>query len=406
MTGDRRSRFRSGAMWCAALGMALGTGVFVSGTAGASPAHHGHHAHHAHHAKAGLKHAQVKKLKKDLKKAQRPSKFVAPGPKLSSSKVKALSGSSVMFLGVGQNTFNTELLTGVKQAAQAVGMSVIYDNSETATSQVQDIDTAVSENAKAVILECIIPTSVSSALSKAKAAGVTVVDACTGDPRLPTSKVSNLGVFGYVTYSYTKAGKIIGEFDVLKTKGHVDAIVQYFKGLGASTDTVTGFKHALHKFCPKTCSASFTDIPLSSSTTSAISSSASAAVANPSINVFFPVYDFMVNDDEPIITSAHANTKITLGTQNADLAPMQQLAAGNTAVKAEVGDPTTWEGWASMDQALRGMTGMKPVKNEHVPTRLFDTANIKSVTLKASMTTWYGKVNYRTDYERLWGVKK
>ncbi len=381
------------------LAAAFGTSLLVAGPATATATHRGGQDH------AGLTAPQKSALESALKAAEGPSQFVAPGPALPAGKVKALKGDSIMFLGVGENTFNTELLTGVKQAASAAGLSVIYDNSETATSQVQDIETAVSENAKAVILECIVPTSVSSALTKAKAAHVTVIAGCTGDPRLPTSKIKALGVFGEVTYSYTNSGKLIGDYDVLKTNGHVDALVQWFQGLGASDDTVTGFKSVLQQYCSKTCSAKYTDIPLSSSTTSAVGSSASAAVANPAINVFFPVYDFMVGDDEPIITSAHDNSRITLATQNADLAPMQELAAGNTAVKAEVGDPTTWEGWACVDQALRGMVGMSAVQDEHVPIRLFDTTNIKSVNLKASQTTWYGPANYRADYEKLWGVK-
>lgn len=386
---------------CAVLAVALGTSMLATGTATATAAHAGGQR------EAGLTGPQVKALKRALSATEGASRFVAPGPALPAAKVRALKGDSIMFLGVGENTFNTEYLTGVQQAAKALGMHVIYDNALTAATQVHDIESAIAENAKAVVLECIVPTSVSSALTKAKAAGVTVVVGCTGDPRLPTAKLKALGVFGEVTYSYTHSGKLVGEYDVLKTDGKVHALVQWFKGLGASDDTVAGFKSVLEKYCPKTCSATYTDIPLTSSgETSTLQSSATAAVANPSTNVFFPVYDFMVTYDEPIITSARANSRIILATQNADLAPMQEISAGNTAVKAEVGDPTTWEGWASVDQALRGILRMAPVANEHVPTRLFDTANIKHVNLKAPLTTWYGPANYRADYERLWGVRK
>jgi hypothetical protein len=128
-------------------------------------------------------------------------------------------------------------------------------------------------------------------------------------------------------------------------------------------------------------------------------------VANPSVNTIVPVFDFLVEDDQPIIQSAHANARIIIGTQNADLAPMQQLAAGNTAVKVEVGDPTSWEGWGEVDQALRGILGMKPAANENVPTRLFEPSNIKQVNLSANQATWYGNAKFSADYETLWGVK-
>ena len=401
MTRGRYARQLLVAAGGAMLAVVFGMGALAASTAAASASDH------ARQDAAGLTRSQIKALKHALSATEGASRFIAPGPALPAAKVRALKGDSIMFLGVGENTFNTEYLTGVQQAAKALGMHVIYDNALTAATQVHDIESAIAENAKAVVLECIVPTSVSSALTKAKAAGVTVVVGCTGDPRLPTAKLKALGVFGEVTYSYTHSGKLVGEYDVLKTDGKVHALVQWFKGLGASDDTVAGFKSVLEKYCPKTCSATYTDIPLTSSgETSTLQSSATAAVANPSTNVFFPVYDFMVTYDEPIITSARANSRIILATQNADLAPMQEISAGNTAVKAEVGDPTTWEGWASVDQALRGILRMAPVANEHVPTRLFDTANIKHVNLKAPLTTWYGPANYRADYERLWGVRK
>lgn len=397
----RGSRVRAAAVWGAAFAAVLGTSVLAGGTAGAAAAHR------VKHDKGALSGAQTKALKKALKKAERPSKFIAPGPKLPAKKVKALKGDSLMFLGVGENPFNTALLTGVREGAAAVGMKTIYDNALTSATQVHDIDTAIAENAKAIILECIVPTSVSSALTKAQSAHVVVIVACTGSPRLPTAKAKALGVFGEATYSYTDSGRLIGEYDVLKTKGHVDALVQWFKGLGAADDTVNGFKSALHKYCPTTCSTTLANIPLTSSgETSTLQSSATAAVANSSVNVFFPIYTFMITDDVPIITSGHASTRITLVSQGPGVAPMQELAAGNTAVKGEISNPTKWEGWGCVDQALRGLTGMQPAKNEHVPIRLFDTSNVKSLNLKSSQTTWFGTANYRADYKRLWGVKK
>lgn len=398
--GQRRRLARTGQVAAAGLlgvTMLTGTGL-IGSTASASVVANGRQ-------KSALSSAQTAALKEALSAAQGPSKFVAPGPKLNAAKVKALKGDSIMFLGVGENQFNTELLTGVRNAAKAAGLKVIYDNDLTSTAQVQDIDTAISEHAKAIILECILPSAVSSAIGKAKAAGVTVIAACDGDPGLPSATDKKIGVYGYVTYSYTESGRLIADYDVLKTGGHVNAMIQWFHGLAASDDTVAGFKSVLKQYCPKTCTSSATDIPLTSNgEDSTLVSSATAAVANPSINVFFPVYDFMVSDDEPIITSSHANSRIIIGTQNADLAPMQQLASGDTAVKVEVGNPTTWDGWGCVDQALRGMTGMAPVADEHLPLRVFDPSNIKSVHLKQPEGTWYGPVNYAADYKQLWGV--
>jgi ABC-type sugar transport system substrate-binding protein len=352
----------------------------------------------------GLTSAQRAVLNAALTVATKPSVWVAPGPKQSPSGVKGLRGDSIFFIGQGVNDFNTEMYGGVKAAAAVVGLHVLYSNELSATAAVADIDLALTEKVKAVIVECFDPSTISSALIKAHKEGVIVVQLCDSDVQPPTAVEKSDGVFANDTYCYRCAGVLMGDYAVLHTNGRVHAFIQDFQGLQASDLTIDGFTSVLKKYCPRSCTYSATDIPLTSSMTQVISSSAGAAVLNPSINTFVPVYDFIAGDDVPVVHSAHATSRIMMLTQNADLAEMQELASGTTSIQLEIGNPTSWTGWGAVDQALRGILGMPAVANENLPIRLFDSSNIKTVNLKADPGTWYGPSNYEADYRALWGV--
>ena len=385
-------------VWLGVLALILGVLAYcgapgVAGSAGATTK-----------ATAGLTPAQTAALNSALAAATAPSTWKAPGPALNSAAVKKLRGDSIFFMGYGINDFNSEMYGGVKAAAAVVGLHVIYDNDLSATGEVADIDLAITENAKAVILECIQPSTISSALIKAKKAGVIVVELCDSAATLPTSLEKSEGVFANDTYCYRCAGILMGDYAVLHTKGHVDAFIQDFQGAISSDLAIGGFRSVLSQYCPSACKTTATDIPLTSSMTQVISSSASAAVLNPSINTFVPVFDFIAGEDVPVIASAHATSRISMLSQNADLAEMQELASRKTSMQLEIGNPTSWTGWGAIDQALRGMLGMPAVVNEYLPIRVFDSANIKTVNLKANPGTWYGPSNYEASYSALWGV--
>ncbi len=373
------------------LALALGVGATAVASASASS---------KPRATSALTPAQITSLKAAVAAAERPSTWAAPGPAL---KAKGLKGKSIFLLNEGVSEFNSEFTTGVQAAARAVGMPVLLGNSLDVATQSQDIEEAVSEHVSAIVLNAEDPRSVASALIKAKAAGIIVVSAFNGDPGLPTAVQKADGVYGNVSYCYSCSGALIAEYEVLKTQGHVVAGIQQMQGLPSSDRTVNGFVTVIKKYCPKTCSEAYADIPINGERTQPIESAATAAVDNPSINVLLPVYDFMIEYELPIVQSGHASSRIDIDSQNADLAPMQELAS-KTAVRLEVGNPTVWDGWGAVDQALRGLLHMAPVSNEKVPLRLFDRTNVGALNLKAAPGTWYGPSNYQASYRTLWGV--
>jgi hypothetical protein len=51
---------------------------------------------------------------------------------------------------------------------------------------------------------------------------------------------------------------------------------------------------------------------------------------------------------------------------------------------------------------MRIMGGLKPVKSEHVPVRIFDASNISEAG--SSFTSGWGTA-YASGYRKLWGLK-
>jgi len=68
----------------------------------------------------------------------------------------------------------------------------------------------------------------------------------------------------------------------------------------------------------------------------------------------------------------------------------------------DVGENLEWIGYAIVDQSMRIMGGLAPVKSEHVPVRVFDASNIAQAGAK--FTSGWGN-SYVGGYQKLWGLK-
>jgi hypothetical protein len=68
----------------------------------------------------------------------------------------------------------------------------------------------------------------------------------------------------------------------------------------------------------------------------------------------------------------------------------------------DVGENLEWIGYAIVDQSMRIIGGLKPVKSERVPVRVFDAANIAQAG--SNFTGGYGST-YVRGYQKLWGLK-
>ena len=393
--GQHRGRIRSFAtVFVAACALSLGTS---GGVAGASAVHHPTKVA----AKGKLTASQVASLEAALTAGRRPSHWRAGGPAFSA---KGLKGKTLFLLNDGTNQFSASFASGVEAATKDVGMTFETGSGNSSTTQdVQVLENAVNAHVSVIVLTAETPSTLSSALLRAKAAGIPVIETFIGDPHLPSAADKSIGIYADATYCYSCTGALAAEYEILKHNGVMDSQVSQFPGSPPSDATALGWVKTLKSYCQKSCKVVDNNLSLSGNYVQAIQQATQVATQGGQINVMFPVYDFQMGFMLPEIEAAGAQKRIDMASENADLAQMQELKAG-ISVKVDVGNPVAWDGWGAVDQALRALKKLPAVADEKVPVRLFDTSNVNSINLSANPASWYGGATYGADYLRLWGL--
>jgi ribose transport system substrate-binding protein len=346
----------------------------------------------------------LKQVNAILAKYSKPTHFVNPGPAVN---VKKLHGKTIFFLASTTTLPFVQLLySGVQAAATAAGLTAeLGDSQDQLTEAVRLLDQAIADKVGVIVDFGYTPNELNAPLAAAKAAHIPVVLGFNGDPNVPPpSYKSHWNVVANSTYCYSCAAALVADYAISATKGHVNAMMTYDPTSASSAALQAGFSSELKKWCPKTCTANYVNTPAANAfelTTTA----AAAAVQNPATNFIFPQYDGYAAAVIPSITAANAQNRVMVGSDNADLAQMQEMAQGSP-MKVDIGSPVAWSGWAVVDQSIRAMLGVAPSPNENLPLRVFDAANVKDFNLAAGESVWYGKINYKLDYEKLWGVAK
>jgi ribose transport system substrate-binding protein len=93
--------------------------------------------------------------------------------------------------------------------------------------------------------------------------------------------------------------------------------------------------------------------------------------------------------------------KVKISTFNGTPEMLKEVKKGDI-ISADVGENLEWIGYAIVDQSMRIMGGLTPVKSEHVPVRVFDSSNISQTGSK--FTGGWGN-SYVGGYQKLWGLK-
>jgi len=163
---------------------------------------------------------------------------------------------------------------------------------------------------------------------------------------------------------------------------------------------VAGIKTEFAKSC-KGCNLQFTDVTIADIATKIQPNVQAALTADPGINYVICLYD---SAEAPFasaaIRAAGRTGKVKISTFNGTPEMLKEVGKGIIAM--DVGENLEWIGYAIVDQSMRIMGGLAPVKSEHVPVRVFDSANI-SQTGK-DFSAGFGN-SYVSGYQKLWGLK-
>jgi ribose transport system substrate-binding protein len=325
--------------------------------------------------------------------------FTNPGAAFDASKLRGKKIWVITFLSV---PFGQQNVQGLKEAAAAVGAKLTaFDGTAGVAAYQRGIREAIAQKADAIVIGTLDPGLFRTDLRTAQSKGIKVVAVSSHAPgQLPAAGDA---VFGYVDPCYQCAGRQMADSVIVDSGGKGEAVALWSSDVRIpGSDQIGAIKSEFKQKCPA-CKLDVQDVPAAQWSTRLQSVTQSALASKPNVKYLLPLYDGMVSFMMPAIRAAAANRGVKIASFNATPAVMQQIGPGKP-VLADVGIGSVRYGWGWADQTFRALAGMKPVADEKLPVRLFDASNISSLDLKASTDSWYGAVDYRAAYKKLWGL--
>jgi ribose transport system substrate-binding protein len=346
--------------------------------------------------------ADVAQAKKLVAQAEAPVEFEAPGPAMDLG--DQLKGKTYFQIVNGlEFPFIQGMVDGVKEAAGVTGMNVVVTDGAGSTSKAARlIEQAIGRDADAIALYGFSPNALTAPIRAAKDAGIPLIATVGQDSTAVPPDLQEIGVAGIVSYSYTDAGRELANYVVADSEGNAKTAIFDVPEIDAAALEINGFMSQLKKLCPD-CETTTVKAPLAQWQSGLPSQTSSVIQKDPNINYLFPMFDGMVFSMIPSVNRVNAQDRVSIVSNNASQPLLKDIQDDKPPMAADVGVSTHWLGWGLMDQAARLLTGEEPVANAKIPIRLFTNKNTKDIDLDAEESTWYGGVDFRGDYQKLWG---
>jgi ribose transport system substrate-binding protein len=328
--------------------------------------------------------------------------FEAPGPTFDAS---SAAGKSVWVIDLNTSIpFNRIMVDSIEEALTGAAVDVtVCDGQGTPDGWNRCANQAVASEPDLIIDQSITPDLISVQLEEAVSKGIHVIEGNIHDPS--SSEGLTEGAVGGVAFPFIQVGTLMADWVIADSGGDASAVVVWSSDVPNAADIVQdGIQPEFAELCSG-CNVTLVDVPVADWATMMTSSVQGALAADPSVDYVIPIYDGMTTFTIPAIRQAGAEDRVKQVSFNADLAPMQELAAGGV-LHADVGISVPWQGWAYADQALRLLSGEEPV-TEVVPVRLFDQRNVEGLELTEEAEfsgEWYGPVDFKASYMELWGL--
>jgi ribose transport system substrate-binding protein len=343
--------------------------------------------------------ADVAGAKAQLNRFRAVPKFVPPGPAFDAR--KAVRGKSLFVIPASsQVPFVATIDRHMKTIARKVGLRYTsWQNQGQPSQWVQGMNTAVAQGADAIVLLAgNDPASLQPQIRAAKAKGIPTIVAHLYD--VNQKPAPNVG--GLVNIPYETAGRLIADYAIVDTNGNTNAIVITINQVKSTIPMVRGIRSEFAKYCDG-CKLKFTDVTIPELATKIQPNVQAALTADPGINYVIALYDSAESPfAEAAIRAAGKTGRVKISTFNGTPEILKKVKDGDI-IAMDVGENLDWIAHAIMDQSMRIIGGLKPVKNPRVPLRVFDDSNIAQTGPR--FLGGFGK-GYPTGYERLWKLRK
>lgn len=328
-----------------------------------------------------------------------PTVFQPPGPAFDASRAKGKTVWGVFILSIPFAQINK---AGYEAGLKAAGVKLVaFDGKGQVQETSRGIEQGVGQRADLILAETLPAKLFSSDLAKAKSVGIPVLWVENQDPgaRSPDEPKA---VLGGIDQCHRCVGRIMSDFTIADSGGKGKAVIVWSPDIpGIGVPQLKGIKEEFQRLAPN-MKVDVKGVPIAR-WDSGLPTLTQTLVRDPDVKYLLPFYDGMVLFMLPSVHAAGAQDRVKIVTFNASPSVLESLKKGDV-VAANIGANPEQFGWAFADQTLRVLSGVKPLSDPKLPIRLFTKANINTIDLKAPQQTWYGNVDFKSGYKKLWGV--
>lgn len=342
----------------------------------------------------------VEEAKRMVAEAEKP---ITEGPSAPAFDASGANGKKVAFVSLALSIpYSGQVWSGFQQGGEALGVTTTsYDGKFSPAEVSKGVDLAIQDNADAIVLHALPANVVAPAVKKAEEAGIPVISAETQDPGPALPEVPE-EVDAIAGHSYSIPARIMAAKVVADSGGKANAIFFSASDIGPGSKQGTdAFVAKMKELCPD-CKVEVQDSP-TSQWSDLTQRTSSLLRSNPDVTHLVPIFDGMVTTMLPGIRSAGATGNVEIVTGDATDSVLEAMKSGDV-VSGDVGQPNVWTGVAVMDQTARVLAGEEPLEDVGIKYRLFTDNNIDDIDLQAPPSTWYGDVDFLSEYKKIWGV--
>jgi len=323
--------------------------------------------------------------------------FREPGPAFNA--MAAANGKSLFLIPASSEVpFVQTIDAGIKAAGSKLGLTVTdWQNQGKTSQQAQGMLSAIAQRASSVdLLAGLDPATVGPQIAQARAAGIaTVASHLYGVGQSPFP-----GLAATVDAPYQTAGELLADYAIDKTQGKLNALVVTINEVNSTVPMVTGIKQEVGKYCASTCKLTYVNSSISDLATQVPSNVKGALQRDPKIDYVIALYDsaqvpYVISG----IQSAGVGNQPKIVTFNGTPSILKLVAEGK--VEMDIGENLTWISLAILDQHLRLLAGLPPVKDPMLPLRVWNAANVGQAGSPPQDSVGYGDA-YTAGYAKLW----
>ena len=340
--------------------------------------------------------------KKAIEEAEAIPEFTLDAPAFDASKAK---GKTLFLVPITSNDqFAAAIDKEMKILGDELGLKVVeFNNQGSPTEWAKGIDQAISQKADAIaMIAGGDPALVLPQLKRAKAAGIPAIISHYYQSGEVPKNVSDV-MAAFVQGTFHQAGRLMANYAYVNTDGEPYPLIVEAAEAAPSAGMVKAIKDELKSLCPD-CSSKTINVPVADWATKMRGAVQSALVQDPKINYVLPLYDSMSIGAQAGVMAAGKKTPIA--SYNGTPAVLKLIQDGDI-VQMDAGENVNWIAYATMDQALRLLSGEPPVpdsdNNQRLPLRVFDDNNIDEAGAPPVAGKGYGDA-YVDGYRKLWGL--